>query len=383
MKISCSSIWRLMRRVQTDKTVLAIVIIFAGFNDSSALEFSPGEYQLESYLPAYDMGRSKQVIDKKCKQINTIGWKMLSKPDCELLSSSEKDNKLSYEVKCSGETTGNQKLRIEFVVYKDNFEGEVWFSDKDKMIISGKKVSSCSTGDNLTTNEPTSDEPEETFLSYVKRKYQNLDMRVTSLDVVSTKDGKSGHFSLSGDIVPHKKPEIDLSAEPNRDVQARVIAKAFLEDEQVLFDIKDMKEIKEFNLSTDKMPRGEYTHINYKRFINGIEVEGAYIQIVVGPSENISSVQSNLVAIPNAAYEATTKGALSENEIISIVEADHNEQDIKRYPKNDIVKTFKKIAIASAPYLIWDVFYRYEYRINAFTGEIMSKQSAIRNCWKY
>lgn len=381
MNITYHSKWGFLSKVQIGKTAFAVTIILSSLNDSSAVEFNPGEYQLESYLPAYDMGRSKQVIDKRCKQINTIGWKMLSKPECELLSSTEKDNKLSYEVKCSGETTGNQKLRIEFVVDKDNFEGEVWFSDKDKMIISGKKVSSCSTVDNLNTNEPTSDESEETFLSYVKRKYQNLDLRVTSSDVVSTKDGKSGHFSLSGDIVPHKKPGIDLSAEPNRDVRAREVARAFLEDEQVLFEIKDMKEIKEFNLSTDNMPLGEFTHINYKRFINGVEVEGAHIQIVVGPSENITSVQANLVPIPGAAYEATSKVALSENEISSIVEADHNEQDIKLYPKKDIVKTFKKISIANVPYVIWDVFYRYKYRINAFTGEIISKQSLIRKSW--
>ncbi|GFE56150.1 hypothetical protein AOG1_00280 [Geobacter sp. AOG1] len=373
MKITYQSKQSVLKKVQIGTAALAVAILLLSSSDSSAVEFSPGEYKLESYLPAYDMGRSKQVIDKRCKHINTIGWRMLSKPECELLSSTEKDNKLSYEVKCSGETTGNQKLRIEFVVYKDNFEGEVWFSDKDKMIISGKKVSSCSTGDNLTTNESTSDEPEGTFLSYVKRKYQNLDLRVTSSDVVSTKDGKSGHFSLSGDIVPHKKPEIDLSAEPNRDVRAREIAKAFLEDEQVLFDIKNLNEISEFNVSTDKMPHGEYTHLNYKRQINGVEVEGAYIQIVVGPSENITSIQANLVAIPNEAYEATTKSSLSEREIVSIVETDQTEQDIKQYPKNDIVKTFRKIVVANDPYVLWDVHYRYKYRINAFTGELLQK----------
>ncbi|KAF0221407.1 MAG: hypothetical protein FD174_545 [Geobacteraceae bacterium] len=359
----------------------ALLLMLANVNDSLAVDFQPGEYQVESSLPAYAMGQSKQVIDKRCMQINRIGWKVLSKPECELISSTEKDNKLTYEVKCSGGEIGNQKLRIELTVYKDHFDGDIWLSEKDKVVLSGKRVDSCSAVDNVTTTESSSEKSEETFLSYVKRKYQNLDMRVTSSDVVLTKDGRSGHFSLSGDIVPHKKPEIDLSAEPNKDVRAREIARAFLEDEQVLFDIKDLNEIKEYNLSTDKMPHGEYTHINYKRFINGVEVEGAYIQVVVGPSENLTSVQASLVAIPLAAYEAINNASLSENEIISLVEADHNEQDIKRYPKNDIVKTFKKIAIASDPYVIWDVFYRYVYRINAFTGEIMSKQSAITKCW--
>jgi hypothetical protein len=367
-----------MRRVQIGKTVLAIVIIFAGLNESSAIEFSPGEYQIESSLPAHAMGRSKQVIDKRCKHVKNIGCKTLSKPDCEILSLAEKDNKLSCEVKCSGSEIGDTKLKIEIAVYKDHFIGDIWLSENNKMQIIGTKVSSCSTGDNVTGNELASEDSEQTFLAYVKRKYQNLDLRVTSSDVVSTSDGKSGHFSLSGDIVPHKKSDKDLTAEPDRNARAREIARAFLEDELVLFDIKDLNEIKEFHINTDKAPRGDYTFIDYKRIINGIEVEGAYIQIVVGPSENISSVQSTLVAIPSATYEATTKAALSENEIISIVEADHNEQDIKRYPKNDIIKTFKKIALASAPYVIWDVHYRYVYRINAFTGEIISKRSAIK-----
>lgn len=356
-------------------SIWALLITLASVNHSFAVDFQPGEYQIESSLPAYAMGRSKQVIDKRCVQINSIGWKVLSKPYCELLSSTEKDNRLSYEIKCTGEEIGNQKLKIELVVHKDHFDGDIWFSEKDKVVISGKKVNSCAAVDDVTTNEPSSEEPEETFITYVKRKYQNIDIRVTSSDVVSTKDGKYGHFSLGGVIVPQKKPEV--STEPNREARAREIAKAFLEDEQALFDLKDINEIKESNISTDKMPHGEYTHLNYNRFINGIEVEGAYIHIVVGPSEDITSVQSNLVAIPRAAYETSANASISQKEIISIVEADHSEQDIKRYPKDNTVKTFKKIVIASEPYVIWDVFYRYIYRINAFTGEILSKRSAI------
>lgn len=356
-------------------SVCALLILLASANHSLAVDFQPGEYRIESSLPAYAMGQSKQVIDKRCKQINKIGWKALSKPECELLSANEIDNKLSYEIKCSGKEIGDQKLRIDLTVYKDHFDGDVWFSEKDKMVIVGKKVNSCSEEGNLTThNDP--EESNETFADYVKKKYQDVDMDITHSDVVLTKDGRSGSFSLSGNIIPRKKPEIDLSTKPNREVRARGIAKAFLEDEQqALFDLKDMNEVKESNISTEAMPRGEYTRINYKRFINGIEVEGAGIHIDIGPSENITSVGAGLVPIPTAAYDATTKTTLSEKDIISIVEADHNEQDIKQYPKDAIIKTFKKTVIASEPYVIWDVFYRYVYRINAFTGEIMSKRS--------
>lgn len=358
------------------RNVVAIGVTLLGFNTCLAVEFHPGQYQIEFSLPAYEMGQSKQVLDTKCMQVNKIGWNFLNKPQCELLSSTEKGNKLSYEAKCSGEEIGNSKLKIEITVDNDSFYGDIWLSEKDKMVMSGKKVTSCSPADpNASTLG--SETPVETFQSYVKKKYQIVDPSVTSSDVVQTKDGKSGSFWLSGDIIPHKKPKIDSTTEASREVRAREVARAFVEDEQVLFDLKDLSEIREVNISTDKMPKGEFTHINYKRFINNIEVDGSHIQIVVGPSENITTIQAYLVAVPVAAYEAATSTSLSEKEIIAIVEADHNEQDVKRYPKDQIVKQFKKTLVTSEPYVVWGVFYRYVYKIDAFTGKILSKRSAI------
>jgi hypothetical protein len=365
------------RRMKIFQRILLMGITLIGFDTCFAVEFHPGQYQVEFSLPAYEMGQSKQVLDTKCMQVNRIGWNFFNKPQCELLSSTEKGNKLSYDVRCSGEETGNTKLKIEITVDKDSFYGDIWLSEKDKMVVSGKRVASCSPADpNASTSGP--EQLVETFQSYVKKRYQIDDTSVTSSDVVQTEDGKSGSFWLSGEIIPHKKPKIDSTTEVSREVRAREVAKAFLEDEQVLFDLKDLSEIKEVNISTDKLPRGEFTHINYKRFVNGIAVDGSHVQIVIGPSENITTVQAHLVAVPAAAYAAAATTTLSEKDIISIVEADHNEQDVKRYPKDQIVKQFKKTVITTEPYVVWDVFYRYIYRVDAFTGKILSKHSAIK-----
>ena len=211
------------------------------------------------------------------------------------------------------------------------------------------------------------------FKNYFKEKYQNIDMDITSSDVKRTKYGLSGSLWISGDIVPHKKPAIDVTKEPDRHVRARAIAKAFMEDEAALFDITNPDELRELNISTDKMPRGDYTFINYQRYINGIQLKNADMQIVIGPTEDITTVQARLVAVPPEVYEATKKETLSEEEIRSIIESDIKQNNIDT---KDITTTYHQIAILDPPYVIWKANSYYNYIINAFTGQIITKHPA-------
>lgn len=225
-------------------------------------------------------------------------------------------------------------------------------------------------------NLPSSDKdnnPHESlhkFKKYFKEKYQHVDTDITSSDVKRTKHGLSGSLWISGNIVPQKKPSIDMTKEPDRHARARAIAKAFMEDEAALFGITNPDEVRELNISTNNMPRGDYTFINFQRYINNIELENADMQIVIGPTEDITTAQARLVAVPPEVYEATKKKTLPKNEVQSIVEKDLTENMIDT---KEIQITCKKMAILSNPYVVWEVISHWVYTINAFTGEIIRK----------
>lgn len=229
------------------------------------------------------------------------------------------------------------------------------------------------------------------FRNHFKDKYQHIDMNTTSSDVKRSRYGLSGSLSIGGDIVPQKATAINHSAEPNRHVRVRAIAKSFIEDEAALFDITNTDEIQEVNITTEKMPKGDYTYINYNRHIYGVELKNADMQIVIGPTENITSVQARLVAVPPEVYEAAKMKTLSEEEIRSIVETDLTSDDKSNYDilrkaesesrGNDKIilrRSFRKVAITTTPYVIWEVYYlRYKYSIDAFTGNILDKTDTI------
>lgn len=213
------------------------------------------------------------------------------------------------------------------------------------------------------------------FKKYIKAKYKviyDADSRVRQ-----TIHGPTGDLFIRGEIVPEKKPAMNLSVEPDRDARARAIAKAFIDDEAALLGITNPDEIRESSISTGKGFGGDYTIITYQRFINDIRFQGAGIQITIGPEENIKNVSASLTPAPPEAYEATKKKTLSEEEIKSIIEADLTEADKRGYDMNTIYKSFKKVVIAKPPYVKWEAHYIYMYEIDAFTGKILSKISPI------
>lgn len=245
---------------------------------------------------------------------------------------------------------------------------------------------------NHPSSKDNSNNPHESrykFERYIKEKYKQI--KHAESDVKQTMNGPSGKVWLSGDIEPQKKVALDLSKEPDRHVRSRAIAKVFMDDEPALLGITNSYEMQEMNISTDKGFEGDYTHINYHKFINGIELKNADLLIVVGPKENIFSVHARLVPVSSEVYEATQKNTLSEDEVKSIVEtdlaADDNsgydklrkaESDSRGHERIQLRRSFKKVAITTPPYVIWEVSYiTYIYNIDAFTGKIMNKIDSI------
>lgn len=358
--------------------IIAQVFLITVFsvNNSFALSFNAGDYKIEFWsIPSGQGLGGKSILDVQCRTVKRIGWNIFNKSECELLSESTKDNNmLSYELKCNNDNTGVDNVSISVALLEDAFDGTAVFR-KDNLNVHfiGKRVSSCAESRSLTKDGKINPlESQQEFEQYLKNKYQQIHDATTTVKLTS--EGAFGSISLSGDIVPQKKAAIDLTKEPDRHVRARAIAKAFMEDEAALLGITKPDEIREFNISTDKGFGGDYSHINYRRYINDINL-GDVLQITIGPNENISSVHAQLVAVPPEAYEATKKKTLSEEEIKSIIEADLTEVDKRDYDMNTIYKSFKKVARVTPPYVLWNAFYIYEYEIDAFTGKILSKVS--------
>jgi hypothetical protein len=150
--------------------------------------------------------------------------------------------------------------------------------------------------------------------------------------------------------------------------RARAIAAAFLKEEAVL-GITNINGIRELKLHTDEY---NSTHIMYGRFINNLELEGMRINIEVDSNENISWVDAKLVPVSPEAYEATTKKTLPESRIREIAL-----RDLRSSGDDQHLGEIKKYVIDVPPYVIWKVMSRWLYRIDAFTGEILYKESTI------
>jgi hypothetical protein len=88
-------------------------------------------------------------------------------------------------------------------------------------------------------------------------------------------------------------------------------------------------------------------------------------------------VAASLVPAPPELYRAVTESQLPEEKIRAIVMQDMNSTKTP-YPRNAHIREIKKLANYKSPYVIWKVHaIPWKYTIDAFTGEILSKQSTI------
>lgn len=207
-----------------------------------------------------------------------------------------------------------------------------------------------------------------------KHKYQ-IDEITSSLQ--ETPRGPRGKLHLSGRIKP-KKHE---ATSGGKDDHARAIAKAFLLEESELLGLPDLNELREQKISTKTGFNGEFTHIYYTRYIDGLPLEDSWLHIVIRADGTIGTMDASLVPVPSELYEAVANKTIPEEEARRIIEKDARTKnaDIKRYKSGEL----KIYAIPSAPYAVWKGSVslgsgkRWEYDVNAFTGEIINLRKML------
>ncbi|MDH4099523.1 MAG: hypothetical protein OEV28_02970 [Nitrospirota bacterium] len=182
---------------------------------------------------------------------------------------------------------------------------------------------------------------------------------------------------IRGDITPRDEAKAEkfwkAKNEPSREERARALAMAFLEEEAGLLGIIDMREINEKKISVNEYGTG-YIDIYYERKIGNVELEYSFINVGIGPNDIVTNLTVNVIHVTPELYHALRKPTLKKREIYEIVK-----QDVKKSLGPDtelrIFTGFKKVAIPKPPYVVWKGRGgAWEYRIDAFTGEILKKQ---------
>jgi uncharacterized membrane protein YkoI len=201
---------------------------------------------------------------------------------------------------------------------------------------------------------------------YFRGKYKFHPVGDVRSTVRPTPHGPKGELSLMGVEIKFE----NVQTAPGEHGRARAIARAFLEEETAVLGITDMNEIRELKLNTKEY---NSTHIMYGRFINDLEIKGLRINIEVKSNETIGWVNAKLMQLSPEAYEATTKKTLPESRIREIALRDLNSSGGDEWKISEI----KKYVIDVPPYVIWKVKSSWNYRIDAFTGEILRKTTTL------
>lgn len=215
------------------------------------------------------------------------------------------------------------------------------------------------------------------FNQYLKEKYQHV--RDTDLRIEQTPYGMKGDLVIRGNIMPAKIDVDSLSRETDRHKRAKAIGQAFIEEEAELLGLDNQHDVREYDISTEKGFGGDYTYIAYRRYINGLWLDTYDMRITIGPDEKIFNLHSNIVPAPPELYKAVKEKTLEKEDIIKITN-----EDMKKYNHSfqDVSETIFKVATPEPPYVVWKVNTVWYYRINAFTGEIISKIDSINREWR-
>mgnify|MGYP001573372968 CR=1 FL=1 len=217
--------------------------------------------------------------------------------------------------------------------------------------------------------------------NYLKGKYIDIRDDDLSSTLQQTLYGPLGYINIRGDITPKKGLDSTIIGE-GREERARAMAKAFIEEEKSLLGIANIAELNE-RLHISKGYGGDYIHLYYQRKIGDIELENATIHVTVGPNDTIIGVSAESIAVSPELYKAVSKKTLGRGKVYRIIR-----QELKIASGGEdvgmgITKAYK-VAIPKAPYVIWKVSVStvdnaWNYKIDAFTGEILEKRSAMRS----
>lgn len=216
---------------------------------------------------------------------------------------------------------------------------------------------------------------------HLTEKYTRIDDPYSTLQ--QTPYGPSGKIYILGDLtsktIDETSPFKEALQKENKEERTRALAKAIIAEEVSILGIPDLNELKERKFYTD-----EYGHITiyYDRYIGDLPLEYGDVAVSFRHGETIKSLRANVVAPPPALYQAAAKKTLGRGKIFRIIG-----QELKTTAGGNevgmgVTKVYK-VAIPKAPYVIWKVSIStvdnaWNYKIDAFTGEILDKQSAMR-----
>lgn len=216
-----------------------------------------------------------------------------------------------------------------------------------------------------------------TLKAHLAEKY-----RVESVDVSElTPEDQALYRSLY--VLGNLTPRAPVSPEAGEHGKARAIAKAFIHAEAPTLFGMAAANIREFKVSKDAIGGTPETSLSYRMYVDSLPLWNAGIVISVDEDDRIRSLVAHLVSTPPALLQAAKRQTLDEQRIRRIVLADL-EADVKNLEKADVAKYYfqnrdkmpietMRWGIPTPPYVVWDVKSIWDYRIDAFTGEILRK----------
>jgi hypothetical protein len=203
------------------------------------------------------------------------------------------------------------------------------------------------------------------LLEYFKTRYGQVDNPLVAT-LQETPDGPLGNLHLSGRM----RPAVSEGGDTPKD-RARSIARAFLDQEALLFDITDPAEI---GKPAIEMKDDGTAIVDFSRTIGGLPLMDWSIRIQVAADETIARVTANLTPASTALYDAVKRRTISNDEVRRIVA-----RDLGR-PGRGAPKIYQPGLLATwrPPYLVWSAggsvgAAPWAYSIDAFTGKILTR----------
>jgi fungalysin/thermolysin propeptide len=223
----------------------------------------------------------------------------------------------------------------------------------------------------VQTQPANSQKPAPHLKQYLTEKYQIRDV-ISSLH--QTPHGPEGSLNIIGPITPTAIVQGATGAE-----RSRSAAKAFIAEETSLFGILDINELRESDMRSDEQGG---SHIHYRRYLDDVPLEGMSITVHVGRDEKITSLEAQVVPVSPELSQAAKRETIAESAARTVVDHDLKSAGIDL--KNVRVLKSEKVAIPSAPYIVWKMdvnvkkgIGRWLYTIDAFTGEMLEKRDAL------
>lgn len=217
---------------------------------------------------------------------------------------------------------------------------------------------------------------------YLNGKYpgvKGINDKTTTLE--QTEWGPAGKLHMSN-VTPKGGWGSEIEGIENRAERARAIAMAFIADEAAsIFSTTDITEFRETKFLPDEY--GHY-HILYTRYVGNLPLENTSIYIHLQNGESIQSLTATVASPSPALYEAASKKTIGRGKVFKVVRDSLKSED----PEVSVaVKKAEKHAVIAPPYVIWYVEatsfkpvnggiydWQWEFKIDAFTGEIIQKR---------